>query len=189
MTASQRHNKRQTKSPSDVASQVTILDNDSQAAGTKNHDVPPPVKKSCKSPLPSNAVSTVITQPDFPDEASETAARTNKVPAVLTQVETFSGESFETATRTNAEVGVQALPEDDSPAAGTKNGLPPHQRRVAPEYISQDDDVPEEASKTAARTNEVPAVLNQEVLGSVSDEFSDATQKLNAEVGNLHLFI
>eukprot|EP00536_Pseudo-nitzschia_multiseries_P000509 jgi/Psemu1/1129/gm1.1129_g len=132
--ASRRRNKRQTKSIYDVAAQVTIPDNDSQAARTKNHDVPLPPKKSCKSPPPSNAISTVITQPNFPDEASETAARTNK-----------------TATRTNAEVGVLAVPEDDSQAAGTRNyDLPPPPKKSrnsqtpskgAPEYISQENDL------------------------------------------------
>eukprot|EP00536_Pseudo-nitzschia_multiseries_P001370 jgi/Psemu1/3243/gm1.3243_g len=64
-----------------------------------------------------------------------------------------------------------------------------HQRRVVipklhrTKYISQDDDVPEEASETAVRTNKVPAVPPQ-VLGTVCDGFSDTAPKLNAEVGN-----
>eukprot|EP00536_Pseudo-nitzschia_multiseries_P007657 jgi/Psemu1/18428/gm1.18428_g len=53
----------------------------------------------------------------------------------------------------------------------------------APKYISQDDDVPEEASETAARKNKVPAVPIQ-VLGTVPDEFSDTAPTPNAEVGN-----
>eukprot|EP00536_Pseudo-nitzschia_multiseries_P015323 jgi/Psemu1/41999/gm1.41999_g len=70
--------------------------------------------------------------------------------------------------RASAKVGVQALPKDDSQAARTKNyvvpPLPKKSRnsqtpsKGTPEYISQDNDVPEGASKTAARTNKVPAV-------------------------------
>eukprot|EP00536_Pseudo-nitzschia_multiseries_P009020 jgi/Psemu1/22160/gm1.22160_g len=153
MTTSRRHNKRQAKSPSDVAS----LDDD-----------------------------------HVPEEASETAARTNKVPAVPPQVlGTASDESSETATRTNTKVGVQAHPEDDSQSAGTKNHgvpLPPkksHNSQTpstgAPKYISQDNDVPEKVSKIAARTNKVPVVPTQ-VLGTVSDEFSDTAPKPDAEV-------
>eukprot|EP00536_Pseudo-nitzschia_multiseries_P009489 jgi/Psemu1/23318/gm1.23318_g len=190
MTASRRRNKCQAKSPSDAAARVP--DNDSQAAGIKNHDEPPPPKKSCKSPPPSNTVPTVITQPNFSDEAFKTAARTNKIPAVLTQVETVSGEFPEPAKRSNAEVGVPAVPEDDSQAARTKNhDVPsppkkshnsPPPSKGTPKYISQDD-VPEDATETAAKTNKVPAVPTQ-VLGTVSDEFSDTVPKSNAEAGN-----
>eukprot|EP00536_Pseudo-nitzschia_multiseries_P004442 jgi/Psemu1/9970/gm1.9970_g len=44
------------------------------------------------------------------EEASNTAARTNEVPSVLTQVGIVSDEAFATATTPNAEVGVQAVP-------------------------------------------------------------------------------
>eukprot|EP00536_Pseudo-nitzschia_multiseries_P011830 jgi/Psemu1/30212/gm1.30212_g len=57
------------------------------------------------------------------------------------------------------------------------------QKLGPPKYISQDNDVPEEAFETAARTNKVPAVHSQ-ILGTVSDEFSDTAPKPNAVVVN-----
>eukprot|EP00536_Pseudo-nitzschia_multiseries_P016286 jgi/Psemu1/45602/gm1.45602_g len=86
MTTSRTRKKCQSKSPCDVAARGTSPDNDSQAAGTKNHDGPPSPKKRCKSSPPSNTVSLFITQEDDYEAASKAAARTNGVPAVLTQV-------------------------------------------------------------------------------------------------------
>eukprot|EP00536_Pseudo-nitzschia_multiseries_P001891 jgi/Psemu1/4347/gm1.4347_g len=141
MTTSRSCNKCQTKSPSDVTALGTILGNDSQAARPKNHDVPPPPKKSCNSQTPANGAPKYISQDH----------------------DHISGEALETVARTNAEVGVQALPEDDSQAAGTNNHIvpPPPKKscnsqtpsKGALKYISDDNDVPEEASETAARTN------------------------------------
>eukprot|EP00536_Pseudo-nitzschia_multiseries_P011755 jgi/Psemu1/29850/gm1.29850_g len=116
-------NKHGFKCPSDVAVQGSIPDNDSQAAGTKNHDGSPPPKKSRKSPPPSKGAPKYITQEtDVPEEASETAAGTYKLSAVLTPVGTVSA-------------GVQAVPRRatmEVPAANPKANL--DQRKPPPTY-------------------------------------------------------
>eukprot|EP00536_Pseudo-nitzschia_multiseries_P000555 jgi/Psemu1/1246/gm1.1246_g len=92
MTTSKRHNKCQTKSPFGVAALGTILGNDSQAAGTKNHDVPPTPEKSSNSQTPSKGALKHISQDnDVPEDASKTAARTNEETSTyLFKSDTFS---------------------------------------------------------------------------------------------------
>eukprot|EP00536_Pseudo-nitzschia_multiseries_P001761 jgi/Psemu1/4006/gm1.4006_g len=106
--------------------QGTIPDDESQTAGTKNHDVPTPPNTSHKSQSPSKGAPKYFTQEDgISEEASNTVARTNKVPAVLTQIGTA-----------NTEVGVQAVPPVVAarvvPAANPKANT--DQRKPPPTY-------------------------------------------------------
>eukprot|EP00536_Pseudo-nitzschia_multiseries_P010754 jgi/Psemu1/26852/gm1.26852_g len=119
MGASRRHNK------------LTIPDNDSQAAGTTNHDVPPPKKKSHKSPSPLKGTPKYISQDNdhVPGEASKTASRTNKVPDVPTQV----------------------LGTDDDPEEASQTEARTNEVLAAPTQVLRT--VSDEYSKTATRMN------------------------------------
>eukprot|EP00536_Pseudo-nitzschia_multiseries_P005884 jgi/Psemu1/13915/gm1.13915_g len=106
-----------------------------------------------------------------------------------------------------SDVAAQAtsIPDNDSQAARTKNhDVPPPPKKSlrspppsqgSPKYITQEDDhVSDKSSQKATRTNvevgapaaattnKVPAVCTPEVLGSISDDISNAVQKANAEV-------
>eukprot|EP00536_Pseudo-nitzschia_multiseries_P002515 jgi/Psemu1/5719/gm1.5719_g len=89
------------------------------------------------------------------DEASKTATRTKGVPAVLIQVETVSDGASKTATTTNIECGVEAVPQGAAtkvPAAHPKAN--PSQRKPPPAGLVHSPSLSRTNTKAVASLSE-----------------------------------